>query len=401
MMFARIQCLRSFACVGRRNTAESLSFVRSSLPECSRRHGVLNSRVAGSKRRFLNKAVASSPESSETEVETKDIVEEAIDFLKEDLKHLFDDQGIDASRYDDVVEFEDPITAYSSIQGYLFNIAMLRRVFAPTYEMHDIKKTGENEITARWTMTMRFTWNGPIRGFWDPRLIFTGVSIYGLNPENGKINKHIDLWDSIDDQQYFSVEAFRHVLSQVLSLSSTPDLETVDYTILKKTSSYEVRRYPSFPVIETNIKDQNSGGYVNPAVDGSRAFQRLAGYIFGQNEGEEKMDMTTPVISTSSGKMQFPIGSKYEGMSSMPTPTSTDVECKDTGGGLYAVAQFDGLALEPDAEREHSKLEKAMVVDGMTPGKDWTLARYNEPFTNPATRRNEVLIPIEDGFSLW
>ncbi len=32
-------------------------------------------------------------------VRTQDMIE----FLKEDLQHLFDDQGIDASKYDDVV----------------------------------------------------------------------------------------------------------------------------------------------------------------------------------------------------------------------------------------------------------------------------------------------------------
>lgn len=55
-------------------------------------------------------------------------VQERTEFLREDLKHLFDDQGIDATSYDSQVRFEDPITKYASIQGYLFNIQMLRRV---------------------------------------------------------------------------------------------------------------------------------------------------------------------------------------------------------------------------------------------------------------------------------
>lgn len=38
-------------------------------------------------------------------------------FLREDLPHLFEDQGIDASRYDDAVVFEDPITYYTNIKG--------------------------------------------------------------------------------------------------------------------------------------------------------------------------------------------------------------------------------------------------------------------------------------------
>jgi hypothetical protein len=40
-----------------------------------------------------------------------------MNFLKEDLTHLFDDQGIDPSQYDDVVEFRDPITSYNDARG--------------------------------------------------------------------------------------------------------------------------------------------------------------------------------------------------------------------------------------------------------------------------------------------
>ncbi len=71
--------------------------------------------------------------------------------------------------------------------GYMFNIAMLKRVFAPTFQLHDIKQTGDYEVTTRWTMTMQFTLTRgtPISRFWDPKLIFTGTSVMGINPSNG------------------------------------------------------------------------------------------------------------------------------------------------------------------------------------------------------------------------
>ena len=46
-------------------------------------------------------------------------MQDMIAFLREDLLHLFDEVGIDASKYDDRVEFEDPITKYDSIKGEL------------------------------------------------------------------------------------------------------------------------------------------------------------------------------------------------------------------------------------------------------------------------------------------
>ena len=71
--------------------------------------------------------------------------------------------------------------------GYTFNISMLRKVFAPQFTMHDMRRTGEYELTSRWTMIMQFTLNrySPLQRWWDPQLIFTGVSIMGVNKENG------------------------------------------------------------------------------------------------------------------------------------------------------------------------------------------------------------------------
>ena len=38
----------------------------------------------------------------------------------------------------------------------MFNISMLKRVFNPTFELHDIKQTGEYEATTRWYACARF-----------------------------------------------------------------------------------------------------------------------------------------------------------------------------------------------------------------------------------------------------
>jgi len=88
-----------------------------------------------------------------------ELMAEMAAFLAEDLQHLFDDRGIDARRYEERMAFEDPLTRYDTLSGYLFNIQMLRRVFAPTFQLHDVKRTGELELTTRWTMGMRLAAN--------------------------------------------------------------------------------------------------------------------------------------------------------------------------------------------------------------------------------------------------
>jgi hypothetical protein len=59
----------------------------------------------------------------------------------------------------------------------------------------------------------------------------------------GKFNRHIDYWDAVDNQDFFSFEAFLHVLSQMSNTATTPDLYTPKYTVLKKFKELEVRRF--------------------------------------------------------------------------------------------------------------------------------------------------------------
>lgn len=67
-------------------------------------------------------------------------VERLVDFLYDDLPHLFDDQGIDRTAYDEQVVFRDPITKHDTIGGYLFNISMLKILFRPDFQLHWVKQ---------------------------------------------------------------------------------------------------------------------------------------------------------------------------------------------------------------------------------------------------------------------
>lgn len=71
-------------------------------------------------------------------------------------------------------------------------------------------QSGPNELTTRWTMKMYFKLLP-----WQPELVFTGLSIYGINPATGRFKSHKDVWDSIQDNAYFSREGLLDLLSQV------------------------------------------------------------------------------------------------------------------------------------------------------------------------------------------
>lgn len=357
----------------------------------SRHSHILQKRISRSTHdpHRLVRLTATQKPVSNTGAEDVALVESMIEFLKEDLTHLFDDQGIDTSKYDETVMFEDPITKYDSIQGYVNNIRFLKTVFNPQFILRDIRRTAPYEITTRWTMTMKPTFVdllGPLGKLWSPDLVFTGTSVMGINPQTGRFNKHVDTWDAVDQQGYFSIEAFIHMLSQVMDVRGIPrELETPDYQVLVKRRDYEVREYSSIMVCETD----------NSSPTGSfTAFGSLAGYIFGKNKESMKMDMTTPVFSNTE-KMQFYIPNTIE---KAPEPEDgSPVSLATIPKQIFAVSRFGGIASDADGKRRAAMLERILERDGLNPEKDkYILARYNDPGTLPPFRRNEVLVPLKN-----
>jgi hypothetical protein len=96
----------------------------------------------------------------------------------------------------------------------------------------------------------------------------------------------------------------------------------------RRAAGYQVRRYQPFLVVEAPLdwsssssgsdsssdssgssssNSGSSGRSVNPASAGVQAFRALVGYISGSNAASKKFAMTTPVLTSSSGKMQFMI----------------------------------------------------------------------------------------------
>lgn len=312
-----------------------------------------------------------------------------VDFLYEDLPHLFDDQGIDRGAYDEKVQFRDPITKHDTISGYLFNISMLKQLFKPEFQLHWVKQTGPYEITTRWTMVMKF-----ILLPWNPELVFTGTSVMGVNPQTNKFCSHFDYWDSIENNNYFSVEGLLDVFKQ-LRYYKTPELETPKYQILRRAAMYEVRKYDSFVVVETEAEK----------MSGSSGFNAVAGYIFGKNSSSEKIPMTTPVLNQafnsemSKVSVQIVLPSEKD-ISSLPAPNQDGIKLRKVEGGIAAVVKFSGKPTEDVVQEKEKALRPTLIRDGLQPKSGCLLARYNDPGrTWNFIMRNEVLIWLE-GFSL-
>lgn len=75
----------------------------------------------------------------------------------------------------------------------------------------------------------------------------------------GKFKSHIDYWDAIENQQFLSFEAVKHVVSQLWTFSKPPaGLDTPDYVVLRRFRDCEVRRYPVCLIASVDSADVNS-----------------------------------------------------------------------------------------------------------------------------------------------
>ena len=196
-------------------------------------------------------------------------------------------------------------------------------------------------------------------------------------------------------------------------LKRTPDgLETPKYEILSsKKGGYQIRRYEQFSVCSVTMNEIKQSGsdkesatkLSNPQLSGATSFGALAGYLFGKNEEETAMKMTTPVLSQGEGAdrtMSFVLPSDYwQEKDKAPTPLpDSSVKVSSIEGCDRAVIAFSGFGRKSDKENRSTKLREMVEAD-----KDWevvdgapiVLANYNDPFTPPWKRRNEVSIQVQ------
>lgn len=126
------------------------------------------------------------------QVEYQSQLIQVIDTLKQDLPTLFE-QDISYEIYTKDIYFKDPVNRFKGKFNYRIIFWTLRfhaRLFFTEifFDLHDVKQTSEDIITATWTV------RGVLRVPWKACLFFNGYSTYKLN-QDGLIYEHIDTWD--------------------------------------------------------------------------------------------------------------------------------------------------------------------------------------------------------------
>jgi hypothetical protein len=165
------------------------------------------------------------------------------------------------------------------------------------------------------------------------------------------------------------------------------------FSVVRSEGSIELRDYPGFIVAETEV----SGDF---DAAGRTGFRRVAGYIFGGNKkpdgSSEKIAMTAPVTLEPKGdqwRVHFVMPEGYQ-MDSLPRPVDPNVRLRQVPAHRVAAIRFSGFTTDASILENTEALRAWIAKEQLTEISPPQVARYNDPFTLPWNRRNEILIEI-------
>jgi len=182
------------------------------------------------------------------------------------------------------------------------------------------------------------------------------------------------------------------ILFQSFIIMPNNKTEEQKYSLVRQYKDFEIRFYPSATIATIN---SNAKTYKELSGPG---FQKLAGYIFGGNEANTKISMTTPVqmdINDSVSTMSFVMPSAYT-KENLPKPNDPDVRIKNTPEEYVAVIRFGGYASDKDLKFYSQKLQSLLKENNITSFGNYRFLGYNSPFQF-AGRRNEIIVSVEWG----
>ena len=161
-------------------------------------------------------------------------------------------------------------------------------------------------------------------------------------------------------------------------------LEEPAYEVLLTVGDVEFRRYEPYMLAEVTV-DGNA--------QDRRAFQILAGYIFGDNNEGEKMNMTAPV-ETRGSDYAFVMERKYS-PESLPQPNDERIRIFTREARVVAALRFSGRWSERNMRKHEQQLVDELAAMNVETTGAPEVARYNSPFTPWFLRRNEIIIPVD------
>lgn len=200
-------------------------------------------------------------------------------------------------------------------------------------------------------------------------------------------------------------------LAAALALSILPEpavaLEQPKYRVVQELRGIELREYEAYLVAETEVTGSR-------AEAGNAGFRRLAGYIFGKNEGERKIAMTAPVAQQEGARIamtapvtqqeapgpggstwliQFMMPSSLD-RASVPVPLDPAIRFREVPARRVAALRYSGTWSEERYLEKLAELRAAMAAAGLRAAGEPVWARYDPPWMPWFLKTNEILVEV-------
>lgn len=180
------------------------------------------------------------------------------------------------------------------------------------------------------------------------------------------------------------------IISQFYAMRAQRNIETYPYIVNKKYDLFEIRNYEAS--LFTSVK-LSTNEYKKASGKG---FSILAGYIFGDNEQNEKIAMTSPVAMSldDSMTMMFLVPKKNK-KETLPRPNKSQIAFVEVPAKTVAAITFGGWANDKKIEKYKEKLKSALDAKGIACTNRFYLLGYNAPF-EVFNRKNEIVVELQN-----
>ena len=187
----------------------------------------------------------------------------------------------------------------------------------------------------------------------------------------------------------FGIILILFVISQLFFLNSQRNIETYAFTIIDSYETIEIRQYEASLFTSVQMPSNNY------RKTSSKGFSVLAGYIFGGNDKEEKIAMTSPVTMSlkDSTTMMFLVPKKYT-RDNLPIPNDSSIEFKDIPEKKVAAISFGGWANDSKIASFKKKLIDVLNSKGIKYTDNFYFLGYNAPM-EVFNRKNEIIVELE------
>jgi len=121
----------------------------------------------------------------------------------------------------------------------------------------------------------------------------------------------------------------------------------------------------------------------------------LASFIFGGNNANKNIAMTTPVhmdINDSLSSMSFVMPSDFN-KQNLPKPNDASIIIKTSTEEYVAAIKFSGYADDKDIKKYAVKLENALKAGGIEYYGNFRFLGYNAPYQFWG-RKNEIIVSV-------